>query len=227
MIKDLSLMAEVTRVEPLTQHILRVFLEPEHYINYHAGQYLQILTAEEALSYSIANAPLGAHHYELHLRHSPQNPLHQHLLSEMRAVGEVPIFLPLGHCHVECFSVDRPLIMLAQGTGFAPMKAMLEYWLTEGRLPPTLFCWLARTPSDWYMQSLVETWDAQVENFKYLPLRADISDEDVFNEVLKQAGFELSDVQVVLAGPFERMCALKQVGIELGLRADQFFSDAF
>lgn len=227
MIKDLPLMAEVTQVEALTQQILRITLEPQHYVDYQAGQYLQILTSEEALSYSIANAPLGAHHYELHIRHIAQDPLHQHLLNEMRTTGEVPIFLPLGQCHVGCFSVERPLIMIAQGTGFAPMKAMLEHWLGEGSLPPTLFCWLARTPADWYMQTLVETWEAHVEHLQYLPLRTEISDEDVFTEVIKQAAFDTSQAQVVLAGPFERMRALKQVGMELGLQEAQFFSDAF
>jgi CDP-4-dehydro-6-deoxyglucose reductase len=226
MIKDLPLMAEVTQVEPLTEHILRVFLTPQHYVNYTAGQYLQILTSEEALCCSIANAPLGAHHYELHLRHSPQNPLHQILMKEMRSSGEVPIYLPLGNCHVGRLSVERPVLMIAQGTGFAPMKAMLEQWLTDGSMPPTLFCWLARNPSDWYMQPLVETWAEHVEQFQFLPLRADLADEMVFKTVLKEANFDLTQLQVVLAGPFDRMRALQQVGVALGLQPQQFFSDA-
>lgn len=227
MIKDLPLMAEVTQVEPLTQNIIRVFLTPQHYVNYIPGQYLQILTSEEALCYSIANAPLGAHHYELHLRHSPQNKQHQSLMKEMRTAGELPIYLPLGACHVERLSMTRPLIMIAQGTGFAPMKAMLEQWLTDGALPPTLFCWLARTPSDWYMESLVKTWDEHVEHFQFLPMRAELADEVVFEEVLQQARFDLNALQVVLAGPFDRMRALKQVGIQHGLQSHQFLSDAF
>lgn len=227
MIKDLPLMAEVTQVEPLTQHILRVFLTPQHYVNYTAGQYLQILTSEEALCYSIANAPLGAHHYELHLRHSPQNPLHQMLMKEMRGSGEVPIYLPLGNCHVGRLAVDKPLIMIAQGTGFAPMKAMLEQWLTDGALPPTRFCWLARNPSDWYMQPLVETWAEHIEQFQFLPLPADLAEEVIIEMVLREAHFDLDQVQIVLAGPFERMRILKAVGTQLGLKAEQFFSDAF
>lgn len=220
-------MAEVVQVEPLTQYILKIVLKPEHFVNYKAGQYLQILTADEALCFSIANAPLGAHQYELHIRHSPDNPSLQRLMQEIRKEGSVPIYLPLGDCQIEKISIDRPLMMLAQGTGFAPMKAMIEQWLIDGQLPPILFCWLAWTDADWYMRSLVEKWDAEVDGFHYVPMQASLSDETVLKTLLKQSGFDQKTTQFVLAGPFERMHMLRKVGIQLGLKKAQFLSDAF
>ncbi|OGV25877.1 MAG: hypothetical protein A3F18_02885 [Legionellales bacterium RIFCSPHIGHO2_12_FULL_37_14] len=227
MLKDLSLIAEVIQIEPLTQNILKVILKPQHYVPYIAGQYLQILTQKEALCFSIANAPLGAHYYELHIRHSPQNLALQKLMQEMKEVGELPIFLPLGTCHVNKLSTERATIMLAQGTGFAPIKAIIEQWLTDGNIPPTLFCWLTRTKSDCYMRQLVEKWDFEVENFHFLPLSADFTDLNILNKLKEHSGFDLHNVQVVLSGPFERMHALKKAGISIGFKDDQFFSDAF
>jgi CDP-4-dehydro-6-deoxyglucose reductase len=227
MITELPLMAEVSQAEPLTQTILKVILTPHHYVPYQAGQYLQILSANEALSYSIANAPLGAHHYELHLRHSPNNPVHQSLLKDIRLNGEIPIYLPLGDCHVGCLSNQHPVIMIVQGTGFAPIKAMIEQWLSEGVFPPTLLIWLARSPSDWYMQSLVEHWDHHVEFFQWLPLQADLSEQEILEIALRESRFDLSSLQVILAGSFERMHLFRDVGMQLGLKKQQFFSDSF
>lgn len=227
LIKDLSLMAEIIQAQPITQYILKVVLKPQHYVPYKAGQYLQILTAEEALSFSIANAPLGAHHYELHIKHNPENILHKKLMQEMRDIGELPIFLPLGNCHIDQLSVEKPLIMIAQGTGFAPIKSILEQWLADGRLPPTLFCWLSRTRSDCYMRQLVEKWDFEVENFRFLQLSLDLTDTNILNQILQHSGFDVNNVQYVLSGSIAKMLSLKHAGIALGMQAEQFFSDAF
>ena len=96
-----AISAEVVSIEPLTLDILRVFLRPQHYVPYLAGQYLQILMPEEAASYSIANAPLGVPHYELQLRHRPHQRSSEQLLKMLREQGEIPLFLPMGQCHVE------------------------------------------------------------------------------------------------------------------------------
>ncbi|MCX7115652.1 MAG: NAD(P)H-flavin reductase [Gammaproteobacteria bacterium] len=227
MVADVPMQAEISSIEPLTDTILRVILKPPHYVPYQAGQYLQILMATDALSYSIANAPLGAHCYELHVRHHPAHVIHQHVLQEMRAQGEVPIFLPLGNCHVGQLDVTRPTLLLGQGTGFAPLKAIIEQWLADGLMPPTVLCWMVRSAPDWYMDDLVQQWVERVPAFRYLPCLMDNADEAWVEKLLSFAEFDVSKVQVVLAGPFERMRSLRDVMISHGIGANQFFSDAF
>ena len=70
-------MAEVKSISPLTENIYKIILLPNEYIDYHAGQYLQINLNDNQLSYSIANAPCDLKQYELHIRHNPG-----HLLNE-------------------------------------------------------------------------------------------------------------------------------------------------
>lgn len=227
MVPELPVLAEIISVEPLNERVLRVFLKPERYVSYQAGQYLQILMAEEALAYSIANAPLGAHQYELHMRHHPTHLLHQHVLSDMKKEGALPLFLPLGNCHVGCLDASSPTWFIAQGTGFAPMKAIIEHWLAAGIMPPSVLAWLARSPSDWYLSEQVSHWVAHVPTFRYLPCLSSMSDETLTAHLMSLSVEEVGRLQVVLAGPFERMRHIRDVMMTYGLKAHQFFSDAF
>ena len=124
--------AQVIRISPLTDHIIELLLAPEHYIDYQAGQYLQLLSKNECLCYSIANAPLGAHNYELHIRHEHSNPYDQPLFAEMKQRGLVDLRLPFGSCHLNNLDSKLPIIFIAGGTGFSPVKAMIEQLLATG-----------------------------------------------------------------------------------------------
>lgn len=88
-------------------------LAPERYVDYQAGQYLQIVFDQDAFSYSIANAPLGSHKYELHIRHSPENPYTQRLFAHIKEHGVVNIRLPFGVCSIEHLDAQRPIIFIA------------------------------------------------------------------------------------------------------------------
>lgn len=225
---DMPYMASIVSIDPLSETILRISLKPEHYIPYQAGQYLQILSSEESLFYSIANAPLGAHQYEIHMRHHANHPAHQHLLTEIRTQGKVPLFLPLGNCHVGQFNRKTPTLLIAQGTGFAPMKAIIEQWLADEMMPPTVLCWIARTPEDWYLNDLVQHWLPVVPQLRYYPCLSETPLDELVKKLTLFAGFPLSELQVILAGPFDRMCNIRQEMIQAHpLNHLQFFSDAF
>lgn len=93
--------ARVENIIPLTDTILQVILSPISYVPYRAGQYLKVLLAQEKLSFSIANAPLGAGKYELHIRHTQGNTSAQQLLHEIRQQELLTIQLPFGDCNLE------------------------------------------------------------------------------------------------------------------------------
>ena len=119
--KNKQTQAHVESINPLTDSILQLILTPHDYIDYQAGQYLQIVSDNEPLSYSIANAPLGSHKYELHIRHSRDNPSNQWLLAEIKRTGSVTIQLPLGACDLSHLHPNKPILFIAGGTGFAPI----------------------------------------------------------------------------------------------------------
>lgn len=221
------IIAHVESITPLTDSILQLVLTPERYIDYQAGQYLEVLTAGDALSYSIANAPLGSHKYELHIRHAKDNTYNQQLLAEIKQRGALTIRLPLGDCHLDKLYPERPILFIAGGTGFAPIKAMIEQLLATGDKRSFELFWGARSQSDLYMNEKVSNWQAHVAQFRYYSLLSNSSKETLASMVLDQHEVDLKYWQFVIGGPFDMVFTIRDVLLEHGVSREQLFSDAF
>ncbi|NCT57704.1 MAG: NAD(P)H-flavin reductase [Legionella sp.] len=219
--------AHVTQAIPLTRSLLRVTLTPEHYIPYEAGQYLQIISSIETLFYSIANAPLGSHTYELHIRHTPNNLEHQHILNSLKQQGRVILNLPFGKCTLNALDPKRPIIFIAGGTGFAPIKAMIEQLLTDGDTRSFELYWSARCQEDLYLDEQVLIWKKHIEHFDYIPHIKTSHQTTLIKRIQEKHPHDLADHQVVLAGPFDLVYSLRDDLIKQGLSPNQLFSDAF
>ncbi len=224
---DKFIQAQVEGITPLTDSILQVTLAPDEYIDYQAGQYLQIMSGTEALSYSIANAPLGSHKYELHIRHSRDNPYNQSLLAEIKRQGFVTIRVPLGECHLGHLRPDKPILFIAGGTGFAPVKAMIEQLLAEGEPRTFELFWGARSQSDLYMDDKVSHWQTHVRHFQYFSQLSDTSKATLASLVLARHATDLSGWQVVISGPFDMVYDTRDKLIACGALPHNLFSDAF
>lgn len=219
--------AEVTQIAPLTDSIMRVILKPQDYVDYQAGQYLNILCEGQEFSYSIANAPLGAHHYELHIRHSLENPYNQSLFAHIKKYGRVSLKLPFGNCSLDKLELQRPILFVAGGTGFAPVKAIIEQLLADADPRAFELFWGARTQSDVYLDEKVLNWQAHISRFKYYPFCSEASKENLLSNLLIRHAQDLKDWQIVLSGPFEMVYSFRDVLIEQGIPREQLFSDAF
>jgi CDP-4-dehydro-6-deoxyglucose reductase len=219
--------AQVEAISPLTDSIVQLILAPDDFIDYHAGQYLQILFAEEAFSYSIANAPLGSHKYELHIRHSLDNPYNQQLFAHIKDQGSVSLRLPYGECSINHLDPQRPIMFIAGGTGFAPVKAMIEQLLASADLRTFELFWGARSQSDLYLDEKVNSWKAHVSRFSYFSLLADESKETLASCILEKHPKDLSEWQIVISGPFDMVYSTRDVLINNGVSPTHLFSDAF
>ncbi|CEK12185.1 NAD(P)H-flavin reductase [Legionella hackeliae] len=222
-----SITAQVERITPLTDSILQVVLKPAKYLDYQPGQYLQLLTQSGELSYSIANAPLGSHHYELHIRHSQDNVANQQLLAEIKEKGEVKIGIPRGDCHLNKLSPNIPILFIAGGTGFAPIKAMIEQLLATNDKRSFELFWGARSQSDLYMDEKVMQWQAHVEHFHYFSLLSNTSKETLASVILDHHAIDLKQWQIVIAGPFDMVFAIRDILLAHDVPRAQLFSDAF
>ena len=171
--------AQVESIAPLTDSIIHLILKPNTYVPYQAGQYLNILCEKQEFSYSIANAPLGAQHYELHIRHSLENPYNQNLFASIKKNGRVTLKLPLGECSIDKLDTNRPILFIAGGTGFAPVHAMIEQLLADS--DPRVFelFWSARSQSDLYLDEKVLLWQTHISHFKYYSFLTDASRENL------------------------------------------------
>lgn len=224
---DKTINAQVEKISPLTDSIMQLILVPDEYIDYQAGQYLQILFAEEAFSYSIANAPLGSHKYELHIRHSLDNPYNQLLFAHIKKYGSVTLRLPYGDCSIEALDSKRPILFIAGGTGFAPVHAMIEQLLANSDPRSFELFWGARSQSDLYLGEKVINWQTHVRRFSYFSLLSDESQETLISYVLAKHPTDLNEWQVVLSGPFDMVYSTRDALVHNGMSPKQIFSDAF
>jgi CDP-4-dehydro-6-deoxyglucose reductase len=219
--------AHVEQIAPLTDSIMQLVLTPEEYVDYYAGQYLQILFGEEAFSYSIANAPLGSHKYELHIRHSIENPYNQRLFAYIKEHGSVMISLPFGECSLECLDEHKPILFIAGGTGFAPIKAMIEQLLSNGDQRAFELFWGARMQNDLYMDEKVNSWQTHVSRFKYFSSLSEENTEPLVSIVLGRHPKDLEDWQIVISGPFDMVYSTRDALVQHGVPVENLFSDAF
>ena len=219
--------AQVEAISPLTDSIVQLVLAPDEFVDYQAGQYLQIVFAEEAFSYSIANAPLGSHKYELHIRHSLDNPYNQQLFAHIKEQGSVRVRVPFGECSINHLDPHRPIMFIAGGTGFAPVKAMIEQLLASADPRPFELFWGARSQSDLYMDEKLNSWKAHVSRFNYFSLLADESKETLASCILEKHPKDLREWQIVISGPFDMVYSIRDVLVNNGVSPTQLFSDAF
>lgn len=219
--------ARVERVVPLTDSILQLTLAPKTYVPYEAGQYLQIVFNQEAYSYSIANAPLGSHKYELHIRHSAENPVHQALLADIRDRGAVTLHVPLGNCHLQRLHPEKPILFIAGGTGFAPVKAMIEQLLAEGSHRCFELYWGARLRSDLYFEDKVLHWQQHVRSFQYFSHVSEAKNASLISNLLKRHEGTLHEWQMVISGPFDMVYKTRDHLVSQGACAEDLYSDAF
>ncbi len=219
--------ARVKSITPLTNSILQLILQPDVYIDYQAGQYLQIMHENEAFSYSIANAPLGSHQYELHIRHTKDNPYNQPLFAEIKRAGVVNICLPMGECNVSRLHQDKPILFIAGGTGFAPIKAMIEQLLADGDARSLELYWSARAKSDLYMDDKALYWQAHVNHVHYFSRLSENNQMTLTEMVIDKHAHDIDQWQIVISGPFDMAYSVRDQLLAYGVCAANIFSDAF
>jgi CDP-4-dehydro-6-deoxyglucose reductase len=219
--------AQVEHIKPLTDSVMHLILAPERYIDYAAGQYLQILVDEEALCYSIANAPLGSHKYELHIRHTAENHHNQRLFREIKERGEVQLRVPYGGCTVDALEPSRPIIFIAGGTGFAPVNAMIEQLLIAADTRTFELYWGARSKSDVYLNESIINWHAHIERFQHYSLVTSEQKDGLLSALLARHQGTLGQWQFVLSGPFDMVYSIRDSLLAEGVPQTQLFSDAF
>ncbi|MDP3562280.1 MAG: NAD(P)H-flavin reductase [Legionellaceae bacterium] len=218
--------AEIEKVVPLTNTLLQFFLKPERYIDYQAGQYLQIITNQENYNYSIANAPLGTHRYELHIRHNREHIKNQMMLATMEQSNRILIQLPLGNSSIYRLNPTKPIIFIAVGTGFAPIKAIIEQLFADKDTRRKILLWSVNTQQDLYMNEKASQWQKDCTSFSYVPYLFKSSENSLISVINKQCA-NLDEYQIVMNGPFDLMYIIRDALLAEGLARENLFSDAF
>jgi len=217
--------------------ILTLGLPPNEPLRFHAGQYLDITVGPETRrSYSIANAPSpdGVRQVKLHVRHMPGGVFTDKVFTTMKVRELLRIEAPLGQFFLDETS-DKPVILLASGTGFAPIKAIVEHALEQESTRPMHVYWGARTWVDLYMHDLAEQWARDHAHIHYTPVLSDATPEcnwqgraGFVHQAVMQDYPSLAEHQVYACGaPVMVESARRDFTGACGLPEQEFRADAF
>ena len=195
-----------------------------------AGQFIEFLLKDGSRrSFSIANPPHAAELIELHVRHVAGGHFTDHVFEKMKERDILRFEGPLGTFFLREES-DKPIVFVASGTGFAPIKAVIEHALHKGIKRQMTLYWGGRRPKDLYMNELAEAWP-----FRYVPVISDALPEDhwtgrsgfVHRAVMRDFP-DLSRCQVYACGvPVMVDAARKDFTTICRLPEDEFFADSF
>ena len=237
-VKDIQIRTLPCRVEGMERAaadvmVMRLKLPASERLQFLAGQYIDILMKDgQRRSLSMANAPHDDHLLELHLRNYG-GPFSDYVFNRLKQKDILRFQGPLGTFFLREDS-DKPIVLLASGTGFAPIKAIVDHALHQGIARPMTLYWGGRVRGDLYMNALAERWQKE-HAIRYVPVLSEARVEDAWSG---RTGFvhravmedlpDLSPYQVYACGaPVMVEAAHADFTSRCRLPDEEFFSDSF
>jgi CDP-4-dehydro-6-deoxyglucose reductase len=236
-----KLPSRVTSIERPTVDValLKLQLPATESFRFYAGQYVEIILKDgKRRSYSMANPPHDAAALELHIRHLPGGLFTDHVFgagtTQMKEREILRVEGPFGSFFLREDS-DLPIVMLASGTGFAPIKAMVEHMAHQNIERPVTLYWGGRRPADLYMSELAQHWAKTLPNFKFIPVVSDARSEDAWtgrtgfvHKAVMEDFPSLMGYQVYACGaPIVVESARREFVAQCALPDEAFFADSF
>ena len=239
-VKDIQIKKLPCRVQKLERladdvMVLRLKLPANEKLVFLAGQYIEFLLKDGGRrSFSIANPPHDAALIELHVRHVAGGQFTDHVFGKMKERDILRCEAPLGTFFLREDS-DKPVAFVASGTGFAPIKAVIEHMFHKSIARPMTLYWGGRRPKDLYLDELPAKWAADHASFQYVPVISDALPEDGWSG---RTGFvhraamqdfpDLSGYQVYACGvPVMVDSARRDFIAHCKLAEDEFYADSF
>lgn len=232
-----TLPARIEKMEKLAPDVIELHLRlpAAERLQFLAGQYIDILLKDgRKRSFSLANAPYEDNLLQLHIRHVPGGFFTEQVFTTMKVRDILRFDGPHGGFSLHN-DAGKPVILLAGGTGFAPIKSIVEQAIADRYPHPLHIYWGAKARVDLYQNALPEMWAASHANIHYVPVLSEPAAEDAWTG---RTGFvhhavladfpDLSGYQVYACGsPLMIDVARKDFVGQCGLPEEEFFSDAF
>jgi len=214
--------------------VLSLKLPANERLQFLAGQYIEFLLKDgKRRAFSIANAPHDDGFLQLHIRLIAGGEFTGHVFGAMKEKDILRFQGPYGSFFLREEST-KPMILLAGGTGFAPIKALVEHAIHHNIARPMEIYWGARNRAGLYLPDLPLEWAAAHSHVRYVPVLSDATEQDarqgrtglVHRAVLEDHA-DLSPYQVYACGAPAMIDAARAEFVVRGLPAEEFFADAF
>lgn len=235
-----ELPCRVERLERLAPDVMGLLLRLPAIEEFHfqAGQYLDVMReGGRRRSFSIASPPHDAGLLELHVRRVSGGEFTVAVFETMRPGALLRIEGPLGqfvYRDPEPGASPGPAILVAGGTGFAPVKSILRHVLETGGRRPLHLYWGARHEVDLYQDAWVRERAQRFEQLTYVPVlsepagaEADRHRTGLVHEAVLADWPDLAGAEVYAAGPPAMIAALREHLPRHGLPPERLYFDSF
>ncbi|MEO8003415.1 MAG: CDP-6-deoxy-delta-3,4-glucoseen reductase [Betaproteobacteria bacterium] len=215
--------------------VLKLKLPANERLQFLAGQYIDILMKDgKRRSYSMGNAPHDDEFIELHVRNMAKGAFTEFVFGRMKEKDILRFEGPLGTFFLREDS-DKPMVLVASGTGFAPIKSIIEHAFYKNTTRQMVLYWGGRRPADIYLPEMAAKWQQEHDNFTFIPVISDALPEDAWtgrtgfvHKAVMEDFPDLSGYQVYACGaPIVVESAHHDFTSQCQLPEDEFYSDAF
>jgi len=220
----------------------RILLRTPQSIKFHAGQYLEVISADRRCPFSIASTPFADDLIELHIRPTPNSEESDAIESLLDKATYLDINLPLGSCFIEEMP-SGPVLLIAASTGITQMKSITETLQKKGFTRDIFLFWGVLKEDDLYLKTYFEEEVKASKNFNFIPVvsEPDYNEEDqgsiwqgetgLVGEValkkLMSNDMKLSELTVFVSGGPAMVYATLDMFTERGLPQNNMHSDMF
>ena len=235
-VKPRIMPARVQQMEQLSHDVMALFLKlpSNERMQFMAGQYVEfILKDGKRRAFSFANAPHDDDLLEMHLRLIPGGQFTHYVFSEMHEKAILRLEGPFGSFYLREDST-KPIIFVAGGTGFAPIKGIIEHAMHYKSKRKMVLYWGALTKQDLYMSELPQKWQAENPDFSFIPVLSEPLSTDnwqgrtgLVHQAVLDDHKDLSGYQAYVCGAPVMVETAHQTFQAQGLPENEFFSDAF
>jgi len=222
---------QIESFELLTEFVYKVLLKPSEPVDFIPGQYLNfVMNEDDKRPFSIASAP-GSEFIELQIGASAADSYPMQVIERIKASSEVTIEIPMGKAALRTES-ERPLLLLAGGTGFSYIKSMFEYLAEQKSSRQVVVYWGLRNSSACYELEKTTQTISSIPNATFhavieTPQENWQGKVGMVHKVVMEDIKNLEDYDIYLAGRFDMVGAVRKDFLECGALVDHMYADAF
>ncbi|MFT5759774.1 MAG: aquacobalamin reductase/NAD(P)H-flavin reductase [Alteromonadaceae bacterium] len=222
---------QIESLESLTEFVYKVLLKPNKTVDFIPGQYLNfVMSADDKRPFSIASAP-GAEFIELQIGAFAADSYPMQVIEKIKTSSEVTIEIAMGEAQLRVES-ERPLLLLAGGTGFSYIKSMFEYLAKQKSTRQVVVYWGLREPNACYE---LEKTTATISSLAHATFHTVVETPDdnwqgkvgMVHKVVMEDIKNLADYDIYLAGRFDMVAAVRNDFLECGALIEHMYADAF
>ena len=201
-----EIQARVKTIQPLTDKVWLLHLQTPrtNRLRFLAGQNVALAIDDDSGSYAIASCPCDDRNLQFHIRDVADNPFSRRVFNDLRVGETVTVYGPAGEFVLRRQEIQRPLLLLACNSGFAPLKSLVEHAFSLDITQDVHLYWLATVKGGHYMSNWCRSWADALDNFEYHEIFAESLQEPNPHRVLAQITadhLDMTQFDVYVSGP--------------------------